>query len=110
MTKQETVEWLAENVVGQGRTLGLIQEHGKGLDKVEYSQALLVISQHPTFFFAMWDAVIDRGYVYVSHCMTVNEEWQCSLAKQYQGENTPVMCYGKNRYEAFYKAVYQAMK
>lgn len=110
MTKQERAAWLAEKVLGWVKPFEkeLDNIHKPfdvaGLDKFIYS---------PDGFFAVWDAVEKIEY-FVGMEMYIppdeelqGEAYSCTI--RFVTEKTIIKC-GKDRYEAFYNAVYEAFK
>jgi len=109
MTKQGMAEWLAEKVLGwEARSdspAGYLQHKLTGkLQPLQYFKPFIY---SPDGFFAVWDKCLEEGFQSIEiEVLNVEpdgqETWDCRL---YDHEAT-----GKDRYEAFYNAVYQAMK
>lgn len=114
MTEQEMAEWLAEKVLGievvrdtprmQFKTR--LNLKGKCPTPVEFIYS-------PDGFFAVWDAVEMMEY-FVGMEMYIppdkelqGEAYSCTIRKV--TDESYIGC-GKDRYEAFYNAVYEAMK
>lgn len=107
MNKQEMAEWLAENVLrwtycSDCETwVADLGEHWRR------EPSIVDIIYSPDGFFAVWDAVIKAG----NNDVTIGQEFVGGESEQ------PLRCLiddgvgeGKDRYEAFYNAVYEAMK
>lgn len=107
MNKQEMAEWLAENVLrwqycSDCETwVSDLGEHWRR----EPSVSELIYS--PDGFFAVWDKCLEEGFQSLEiEVLNVEpdgqETWECRLY-DHQAK-------GKDRYEAFYNAVYEALK
>ena len=91
MNKQEMAEWLAENV------LNLPKVEGNYFVPLQFSKRtdyLTAFIYSPDGFFAVWDAVEKKG----------------NLGLDFWEEFNLKVGGGKDRFEAFYNAVYEAMK
>jgi len=115
LTKQEMAEWLAEKVF-EGHK-GSIDEVNGWFVKLPSSivpfkefyteNNWLEHIYSPDGFFSVWDKCLEEGFQSIEiEVIDIDPEdvetWECRL---YDHEAT-----GKDRYAAFYNAVYEAMK
>ena len=63
----------------------------------------------PDGFFAVWDAFISNYQYMVEFVMLKHESHECFLTKFFI-DDSPIRGEGKDRYSAFYNAIYKAMK
>jgi len=110
MTKQEMAVWLAVSVLGWNRCE---QKWHIWMKDFEYVMGhkghplLCDFIYSPDGFFAVWDKCLEEGFQSIEiEVLNVEpdgqETWQCTLYDH--------SALGKDRYEAFYNAVYEAMK
>jgi len=118
MTKQQMAEWLAENVLrwefspiteGSELTARCIKWGKQETAICKETGELAQFIYSPDGFFAVWDALIKKG---IAHYFSWriegnNDSDRCTLDTV--GPTNSHHAYG-NRYEAFYNAVYEAMK
>ena len=106
MNKQEMAEWLAKNVLGfKVREFDLMWVNGEGNEHLFIESYIYC----PDGFFAVWDAL--HSEIQYIEFTEFQIETCCKLVKKGFSEDVgTVRGYGKDRYEAFYNAVYEAMK
>lgn len=113
-------EWLAKNVLGwkfedserpQWRCPGKRFTHGPDQLTRVWSHKLCDLIYSPDGFFAVWDAVIKKfPYLEIAFSITAYESICCVFTNHDDGDADWMFNqFGKDRYEAFYSAVYEAM-
>jgi len=123
MNKTETAEWLAENVLGwkfkEGGSPVPVWEFPEPENKFTHGpyqlggvwdHKLCKTIYSPDGFFAVWDAVIKNKFMYFgwrNEGPQHDSSNRCAISKLVPSPESTA--YG-DRYEAFYNAVYEAMK
>ncbi len=111
MTKQEMAEWLAEKVLGWVLVDYCYRDKHSN-QAMRLVDGLVEFIYSPDGFFAVWDAV-EKKAIDTEHNFFMN--YQCDLSPDYSKRYLIGMIgqddsFGKDRYEAFYNAVYEAFK
>ena len=112
MNKQQMAEWLAETLFDkhsashfdpQGRRVTIFFRDIK--DKAEFFYS-------PDGFFAVWDAVIKKfPYLEIAFSVTTDKSLCYAFINHVDADpEREFNQFGKDRYEAFYNAVYEAMQ
>ncbi len=125
MNKQEMAEWLAENVLGWrlqptdlGDIIGTVStyQNQEGVSITTPSNLQGHIYS-PDGFFAVWDAVEKESWsvFHLWECWEQNDgdAMKCTLEEDGPDAEDPrrnVVAIGKDRYEAFYNAVYEVIE
>jgi len=111
MNKQEMAEWLAKEVLGWNR---YENEHGawwvNSVNNNILPREVESFIYSPDGFFAVWDAVEGDKCVGMEMYIPPDEDlrgeaYSCTIRNLDQGAT--IKC-GKDRYEAFYEAVFEA--
>jgi len=101
MRKTEMALWLA-GFIGWER----------GKDYSIGNEDIVPLIYSPDGFFAVWDAVEEQGWINVD-MFRCPADYRCDMNfNNVRATDGPLESegYGKDRYEAFYNAVYQAMQ
>ena len=123
MNKQEMAEWLAENVLGAKFEMFNEKKRWifptpvlKGIDPIDpyklWNEHLVIFIYSPNGFFAVWDAVEKMGICRQIAWYNRKKEnsVRCDFNDDVYESEVGGMGEGKDRYESFYNAVYEAME
>jgi len=118
MTKDEMAEWLAVDVLGWK-----LNEEGKFWDRranwsdrleIVWAIALTKVIYSPSGLEAVWEAIMEKfPLLEISYSFSFTERKAvcCGFTNHDDGDaDWSFNQFGDDRYEAFYKAVYEAMK
>jgi len=111
-TKQEMAEWLAENVL-EGEFYPQNVAGKSVLWKIKERflkpSQLVPFIYSPDGFFAVLDAM-ERRFEETYFCLNINSTMASFIFMDGVAKTSSKVGHGKDRYEAFYNAVYEAMK
>ena len=102
MTKQEMAEWLAEKVLGWVLVDYCYRDKHSN-QAMRLVDGLVEFIYSPDGFFAVWDAV-EKADRRIGFMPSTDKRGRYCCNIQF------LHCFGKDRYEAFYNAVYEAFK